>query len=97
MIDQVTIHAIKKAYGVEHLYFYCGRVKGGRNGLWHCKYIGPNKLMPRQSEETDHELDFFLKALSTQQGKVFFDDCCQTCTGLDELKTLLLTMVLAGL
>ncbi len=84
---------LKAAFGLENLCFY---EKGSKKrGKYHCLYISD----PDSKHDTipTEELEFLLQSLSRQQGVIYFDDYQKTCTGLDELKTLLLTIKLAGL
>jgi hypothetical protein len=76
---------LKRAYGVEKLSFY-------RKGhQFHCRYGDFHDAVDI------NELDFLLKALSAQQGVVFFDDVGELCVGMNELKFKYLIFSLAGL
>ena len=81
---------LKEAYGVEGLNFAYTR---GKN--YGCYYVGNDQT---REDEIDYEgLDFILKALSMQQGTIYFADIDEWCNGLDELKAHYLVMKLAGI
>jgi hypothetical protein len=76
---------LKKAYGIENVYFYI------KNKKFHCCYGS-------KDDEIDLiDLDFILKSLSIQQGVVFFDDVGEECVGMDQLKYKYLILKLSGL
>lgn len=83
----VRCHDLKAAYGLEGLHFY--RLSDGRTYGCSLKSFGDD-IGPE-------DLDFFLKALSMQQGVVWFDDIGEYCTGIDELKGQYLIFKLAGI
>jgi hypothetical protein len=79
----------KACFNLENLHFYRGQY-----GKFHCKYIND----PYDFENEDIlDLRFILSSLSMQQGKIFFDDINDCCTGIDKLKEKYLVFKLAGL
>jgi hypothetical protein len=83
---------LKEAYGLEHLWFYY--IQGWQ--LFGCRFTASDDFSLEDAlDPTD--LDFLLKSLSMQQGKVYFDDVKQVCVGMDELKTHYLPIKLAGI
>jgi len=82
-------YKLKKAYGIECLSFDAGAK------IIECTYIGD---VPKHDDNIAiGDLDWILKALSMQQGKVYFKDVGKICTGMDELKRHYLVMKLAGI
>ena len=90
--EQDLNYELKKAYGLENLYFYYLRGKS----LFCCMYmVDDNYYLEDALDPAD--LDFLLKSLSMQQGKVYFDDVKEVCVGMDELKMQYLQLKLAGI
>ena len=84
-------HELKEAYGLENLDFYYLRGKS----LFCCMYMGADYYLEDALDPAD--LDFLLKSLSMQQGKVYFDDVKEVCVGMNELKMQYLQLKLAGI
>lgn len=83
---------LKAAYGLEYLHFYyVPRFK-----MFCCRYVGTDGFS-MEDELDPVDLDFLLKSLSMQQGKVYFDDVKEACTGMDQLKMHYLPFKLAGI
>ena len=80
---------MKASLGLENLHFY-----RGKHELFHCKYIYDSNNF---DDEDELDLQFILSSLSLQQGKVFFDDCNDFCTGIDKLKEKYLIFKLVGI
>jgi hypothetical protein len=80
---------LKKAYDLENLEFYMIYDR------FYCRYVSDPNLANDTIDILD--MDFLLKSLSAQQGKVIFEDTGDTCCGIDELKTKYLVFRLAGL
>jgi len=82
-------YELKKAYGLECLCF------DSHHKMIQCSYVGDN---PEIEDNIDfNDLDWLLKALSIQQGNVYFTDAKKICTGIDEIKQHYLVMRLSGL
>lgn len=88
---------LKRAYGLENLYFYEGSTTSRPWRGYCCKYIADPYDFDIKESINSADLMFLLQALSMQQGKVYFADHKQFCVGIDALKTLYLPMKLAGL
>lgn len=89
----IQVHVwLKRIYGLEHLDFY-----EDDRGLYHCKYISDPNDFNYDRALDNINLDFVLKSLSMQQGKIYFDDIGQTCTGINEVKSHYLVIKLSGL
>lgn len=88
-------HELKEAFGLENLDFYYY----SPDQIFSCKYhtkSGSGKFnLGYILNSTD--LDFLLKSLNMQQGKVYFKDIDQVCMGMNELKYHYLIMELAGI
>jgi len=82
-------YKLKKAYGLECLSF------DGAHKVIECSYIGDNPEFDDNIKLID--LDWILKALSMQQGRVYFKDVKKLCTGMNELKQHYLVFKLAGI
>ena len=88
-------HELKEAYGLENLDFYYY----SPDQIFACKYhtkSGSDKFNPGYILDPA-DLDFLLKSLNMQQGRVYFDDVKQICRGMNELKHHYLIMELAGI
>lgn len=83
---------LKRMYGLEHLDFY-----EDERGRYCCRYISDPEDFNYDVAMDNADLMFILSAFSVQQGKIFFKDYQQYCTGLDGLNELYLPMKLAGL
>ena len=82
---------MKEAYGLEHLHFY------SKKAGYCCRYISDPNDVDFNDTLKNEDLMFFLRALSMEQGKIWFDDYGQWCYGITELKELYLPMMLGGL
>lgn len=82
-------YQLKKAYGLECISFDASKK------VIECEYIGNRPNFDDNIKMVD--LDWILKALSMQQGYVYFKDASKLCNGIDELKRHYLIIKLAGL
>jgi len=82
-------YELKKAYGLECLSF------DASGKVIICTYVGDDPTLDDNIKLVD--LDWILKALSMQQGNVYFKDAAKLCTGMDELKHHYLLLKLAGI
>lgn len=84
--------SLKKAYGVENLYFYAGL------GGYHCKYVSSPDSPDAVDTLEPEEFAFVLKSLSMGQLHVIFDGIDDSyCIGLDEVKRNYLIFKLSSL
>lgn len=83
--------SIKRSYGVENLHFYFA------SGRYCCRYIPDPEDFDTSMAMENHELTVLLYALSIGQGKVWFEDYNQYCTGMNGIKELYLPMKLGGI
>ena len=84
--------SMKKAFGLEYLDFYFTK-----KGLFACRYIKDPNDFDYDKSMSNFDMEFLFKALSMQQGKVYFEDYGIFCRGLDGLNELYLPMKLSGL
>lgn len=80
---------LKNAYGLSNLkFFYKGK-------SFCCKYCSsPKNAIDTMSFE---DMDFILRALHAQQGKITFIDTNTVCNGIDELRKQYLIFLLGGI
>ena len=82
-------YKLKRAYGLECLLFDASKK------VIECEYVGDKPDLDDNISIID--LDWILKALSMQQGNVYFRDVARLCTGINEIKQHYLIMKLAGI